>query len=302
MNVVPTWEGLLSPILEVLTDGKVRGKREVERDVSAVLALTESALAETVSSGTSRFINRIGWALSFLARAEAIERPKRGAYVITEAGRDLLASHPEGLNEATLKTIPAYVAYEPQQRKANPTRLANSHSPSILDPTEQLEDGVARINQGVSSALLKRLHEQDPAFLEQSVLDVLVAMGYGGAEKRARRTKLTNDGGIDGVIDQDPLGLDRIYVQAKRYAPDNVVGRPEIQGFVGALHGNQASQGVFITTGRFSQGARDYAESVTSRVILIDGERLADLMITYGVGVQTKDTYVVVEVDEDYFE
>ena len=154
----------------------------------------------------------------------------------------------------------------------------------------------------MASDLLSRLHGQDPAFFEQAVLDLLMGMGYGGAEGKATRTQLTADGGIDGIVDQDALGLSRIYVQAKRYALDSAVGRPAIQGFVGALHGNQANQGVFITSGRFSGEARRYADSVPTRVVLIDGERLAALMIRYGVGVQVKRTVTIVEVDEDFFE
>ena len=139
-------------------------------------------------------------------------------------------------------------------------------------------------------------------FFEQAVLDLLVAMGYGGADGRATRTQLSNDGGIDGIIDQDALGLSRVYVQAKRYALDTSVGRPEIQGFVGALHGQSANQGVFITTGRFGPKAREYADGVATRVVLIDGQRLAALMIRYGVGVQVRRSVQIVEVDEDFFE
>jgi restriction system protein len=172
----------------------------------------------------------------------------------------------------------------------------------LLAPVEQIESGIARIHEQVEADLIQRLHAREPAFFEQAVLDLLVAMGYGFAEGAATRTRLSNDGGIDGIVDQDALGLSRIYVQAKRYALDAAVGRPEIQGFVGALHGNQANQGVFITTGRFSSGARSYAESVSSRVVLIDGRRLASLMIRYGVGIQAKRTLQIVELDEDFFE
>lgn len=162
--------------------------------------------------------------------------------------------------------------------------------------------GVARLRAEVAAQLLERLRAASPDFLEQSVLDVLVAMGYGGVEQRARRIGGSGDGGVDGVIDQDALGLARIYVQAKRYALDNVVGRPQIQGFVGALHGQQANQGIFITTSSFTRDAVDYARSVNASVVLIDGNRLAELMTKYGVGVQPVQTFTVVEVDEDYFE
>ena len=171
-----------------------------------------------------------------------------------------------------------------------------------LDPYELVEEGITRINDEVASDLLDRLHSQDPAFFEQAVVDLVVAMGYGGADTRATRTQLSNDGGIDGIIDQDVLGLSRVYIQAKRYALTSSVQRPDIQSFVGALQGQQANQGVFITTGRFSSGAIDYAKSVPTRVVLIDGTRLAELMIRYRVGVQVKQTLQIVDVDEDFFE
>ena len=297
---MPTWEQFLVPVLKVLNDGRERSRREMNTEVADAVGLTKLDRAEALNSGQLRYSNRIGWSLSFLARAEAISRPKRGSYVIAEVGRSLLDAKPSGITEADLKAIPAYVAYEPQQR-STPGNSAEVLS-STLDPIEQIEQGIARINEEVAAQLQKRLHDQEPAFLEQSVLDVLVAMGYGGAEKRAQRTQLSNDGGIDGIIDQDPLGLDRIYVQAKRYAADNTVDRPKVQAFVGALQGHQAMQGIFITTGRFSPGAREYAANVQSRVILIDGDRLTNLMIRYGIGVQTRDIHKVVEVDEDYFE
>ena len=180
--------------------------------------------------------------------------------------------------------------------------LIDNGATATLDPVEQIEQGIERIHAEVAADLLARLHAQAPAFFEQAVLDLLLAMGYGGAEGRASRTQLTNDGGIDGIIDQDALGLSRIYVQAKRYALGSSVQRPEIQGFVGALHGNKAGQGVFITTARFSTGAQKYANEVPTPVVLIDGPKLASLMIRYGVGVQVRRTVKLVEVDEDFFE
>lgn len=173
---------------------------------------------------------------------------------------------------------------------------------SGLDPEEQIASGMARINADVADQLLTRILDQEPVFFEQAVLDLLIAMGYGGAEGSATRTQLSNDGGIDGIVDQDALGLSRIYVQAKRYAADNIVGRPAIQAFVGALAGNQAGQGVFITTSRFSADAQAYADQVPTRIVLIDGDRMTRLMIRYGVGVQVKRTVQIVEVDEDFFE
>lgn len=178
---------------------------------------------------------------------------------------------------------------------------APDESTDSLDPAELIDRGITEINEEVATELLARLHAKSPTFFEEAVVKLLVAMGYGGADGQATVTQQVNDGGIDGVIDQDALGLNRVYVQAKRYARDNAVGRPELQGFVGALLG-KADRGIFITTGRFSKGARDYAESAVTRIILIDGARLAALMIRYGVGVQIKQTVHIVEIDEDFFE
>ena len=163
-----------------------------------------------------------------------------------------------------------------------------------------MQSGIERIHEEVATDLLTRLQSREPGFFEQAVVDLLLAMGYGGTSGAGSVTQRSNDGGIDGVIDQDVLGLNRVYVQAKRYKDENVVGRPDLQAFVGALSG-KADSGVFITTSRFSDGAKFYAENVPTRVILIDGKRLARLMIRYGVGVQVKETYKIVEIDEDFF-
>lgn len=300
---LPTWEGFLAPVLQVASDGRVRTRREMYADVADHMRLTEAQRAETLKSGQGKADNRIGWAMSFLVRAEALTRPRRGSSVITDAGRTLLAAHPNGITEKDLQAIPAFRDYVPIERSGS-TRASIASEPveTVLDPVEQIEQGIQRINADVSAQLLKRLREQDPAFLEQSVLDVLVAMGYGGTDGQARRIGGTGDGGVDGVIDQDKLGLQRIYVQAKRYGADNTVGREAIQAFVGALHGRNVTQGIFITTSRFSPGAVDYARNIGTRVVLIDGARLAELMISYGIGVQQRETYRVVDIDEDYFE
>lgn len=267
------------------------------------LALTAEQRAEALPSGLSRLEDRIGWATSDLARAEALSRPSRGHYRITDLGRRLLTEHPEGLTEKVVRTLPAYVA---SMDAAKASRLAKASAPTETagdqSPAESIEAAIQEIHVSLADELLDRLHAREPAFFEQAVLDLLMAMGYGGADGTATRTQLSNDGGIDGVIDQDALGLSRVHVQAKRYAPTTPIGRPDIQAFVGAMAGSQANQGVFITTGRFSQGARAYADSVPTRVVLIDGPRMAALMIKYGVGVQVKRTLHIVEIDEDFFE
>lgn len=295
------------PALRVLTDGQVHRAREICDAAADLLEVSEQERQETIPSGQPRYLNRGMWALSYLSRVNAVERPVRGQYRITDVGRRLLSENPDGISGRLVRVL-AGDASTPGTPGSITTSAGDQTGTAVtpeepgLSPTEQVEEGIERIHAGVAADLLARLHAQEPAFFEQAVLDLLMAMGYGGADGRASRTQLSNDGGIDGIIDQDALGLSRVYVQAKRYAVDATVGRPEIQGFVGALHGNQASQGVFITTGRFSAGSRQFANSVATRVVLVDGERLARLMIRYRVGVQVRQTYDVVELDEDFFE
>lgn len=302
MTTIPTWEEFIAPSLRVLSDGRIHRTRDICQAASDQLGITDEQREELVPSGQRRYLNRANWALSYLSRSGATEKPMRGHHRITDAGRSLLAQRPGGITEHDLRALGGYGSPHSIPSPTPSTPFVPSEENEPLDPTEQIETGIARIHETVAADLLVRLHGNEPAFFEQAVLDLLIAMGYGGTEGRATRTRLVADGGIDGVVDQDALGLSRIYVQAKRYALDTSVGRPEIQGFVGALHGNQAGQGVFITTGRFSTGARAYAESVPTRVVLIDGERLAALMIRYGVGVQVRRMVQIVEVDEDFFE
>ncbi|MGC0143919.1 restriction endonuclease [Pseudactinotalea sp. Z1732] len=305
MATMPTWDEFMAPVLRALIDGRTLRLRELREAVMAAEQIPEDQRAELLPSGQPKVENRIGWAASYLNRVGALERPARGQYLITDVGRKLLADYPEGISEAVLRSMARegdewWIPKAPSGRESK--SVAEPTTESTLDPEEQVEEGIARIHATVAADLLSRLHAQAPSFFEDAVLDLLIAMGYGGAGGKATRTQLSGDGGIDGIIDQDALGLSRVYVQAKRYALDTPIGRPEIQGFVGALHGNQASQGVFITTARFSRGAREYAESVATRVVLVDGERLASLMIHYGVGVQAKRTVQIVEIDEDFFE
>lgn len=302
MSATPTWDGFNVPVLQVLSDGRIRSLRQLRGDVADLVGLTAEQRAETLPSGQLRADNRIGWAASYLNRVDALDRPSRGQYVITDFGRQLLASHPAGITENDLKRHAKegdeWWLAKPSSDGQEPEPLDTSASP--LDPTEQVEQGVARIHEEVASELLSRLVEQDPAFFESAVVKLLLAMGYGGVGGRGVTTDLINDGGIDGVIDQDVLGLGKVYVQAKRYSPSNSVQRPEVQGFVGALSG-KADGGVFITTSRFSPGAAEWVRTVPARIILIDGRRLAELMIEYGVGVQVERSYRVVEIDEDFF-
>jgi restriction system protein len=269
-----TWEQFMAPVLRALTDGQTRRFRELAGLVATQVGLTEQERAEILASGQERYVNRIGWACSYLSRVGALDKPARGRYLVTDAGRRLLANHGQALTERAIETLAVdpstgltpYVAAE----RATPSTDAEE-ADSALSPEEQVQDGVLRIHDQVADDLLDRLRRQTPGFFERAVLDLLIAMGYGGTEGQATRTQLSRDGGIDGVIDQDALGLGRIYVQANRYSDGNSVGRPEVQGFVGALQGQRSSQGVFITTSRFTADAAEYARTLNSRVILIDG-------------------------------
>lgn len=304
MTEMPTWEEFIIPTLTAMQDGITRTRREIHPAVADAAGLSDEQRAMEVASGQLLYANRIGWGLSLLTKVGALARPVRGSYVITDAGRMILKDFPNGVSDKQIKELgedpnsplePYVASVTNRPDKASQVDLTTS-----LTPTELIQAGVERINEEVASELLSRLMDKEPAFFENAVVDLLVAMGYGGKYGRGTVTSLQNDGGIDGIIDQDTLGLNKIYIQAKRYGAQNSVGRPDIQSFVGALSG-KADAGVFITTSRFSEGALEYARNIPTRIILIDGNRLAELMIQHGVGVQTTDTYVVVEIDEDFF-
>lgn len=304
MTDMPTWEAFMIPTLRVMSDGMVRTRRDLCPSVAANAQLTEEQTKESLPSGQLTYENRIGWGLSFLTNVGALERPSRGNYVITDAGRQVLSQFPTGVREQDINMLgedpssPIRPYAASAGRKTGAVELPTESA--ALTPTEQVQSGIKRIHSEVADELLSRLQGKDPSFFENAVVQLLVAMGYGGTNGSGSVTQLTNDGGIDGVIDQDILGLSRVYIQAKRYASDNAVQRPEVQGFVGALHG-KADSGVFITTSRFSQGAQDYVAVSPTRIVLIDGKRLADLMIRYNVGVQVRETYNIVAIDEDFF-
>jgi restriction system protein len=301
---MPTWDQFMAPVFGALVDGQVRRRPELYEMVASAVGLTDQRREQALNSGHLRYRNRMGWATSYPNRVGVLARPARGQYTITDVGRKLPADHPSGITEKDLRVLAGdeNAPHTYSALKAKEISTAEALDQQSLDPVEQVDQGIALIHAEVADELLDRLRKQEPAFFEQAVLDLLMAMGYGGADGVATRTQLSNDGGIDGIIDQDALGLSRIYVQAKRYAADNVVGRQDIQAFVGALAGNLANQGVFITTSRFSTGAAEYARAVPTRVILIDGPRLATLMIRFGIGVQVVRTVQIIELDEDFFE
>lgn len=304
---LPTWEDFIVIVLRALEKGDTLALREIRDRTASLAHLTPEQRGIMLPSGNQSLVdNRIGWSVSYLNRVNALERPGRGHYRITQTGRTLLKAHPDYIGERDLRAIARPDDHWWEKKTTTGTlpdpsgETATGQKDEGQDPVEQIERGVARINDEVASRLLALLQGHDPGFFEQTVVDLLLAMGYGGAQGRGTVTPLSHDGGVDGVIDQDALGLRKVYVQAKRYSDANSVQRPDVQSFVGALSG-RADGGLFITTGRFSQGAIDYARSVPARIILIDGRQLVALMIRYGVGVQTRETYRIVRIDEDYF-
>ena len=305
LNEMPTWEEFISPTLRAMSDGVTRTRRELYPVVADEAQLSEAQRLVPLASGQLLYANRIGWGLSLLAKTGALARPTRGSYAITDAGLNLLAAFPERVTqkqvtELTEDPSSGLKPYVPTTRSVQ-DRDVSTPLQTTLTPIELIDVGMEQIVEELSADLLGRLVEKDPYFFEEAVVKLLIGMGYGGELGKGWATRKSNDGGIDGVIDQDLLGLNKVYIQAKRYGlGSSPVGRPEIQSFVGALSG-KADSGVFITTGRFSAGAIEYVENVPTRVVLVDGEQLARLMIRFHVGVQETRVISMVEIDEDFF-
>jgi restriction system protein len=291
----------MAPALHALADGQEHSVPHLREAISSRFRLTEEDLRATIPSGGLLFANRLHWAITYLYHAGLVARPRRGVVQITQRGREVLAKHPDRVDVGVLSQFEEFIEFRtPSRRGGQP----ESTGPDITEttPRETVSAAVEEANAAVAVEVLDRVRGREPAFLEHLVLDVLTAMGYGGAAGAAEHLGRSGDQGLDGVIRQDALGLDRIYVQAKRYGQDQSVGRPEIQAFVGALQGTQAGRGIFITTSRFTTEAIAYAERVPARVVLIDGRMLADLMVKHNIGVQDQETYVIKRIDEDFFE
>lgn len=295
---VPIFENFLYPFLYNLKDGELTLKELREKLISHFDLSTEDIQVKTKSGNTTQFNDRIGWARQYFRRALFIDIPKNGTYRITQRGLDFLKNHTD-LTIDDLMEYPEYAAYNSTRKK----KESKSDTTLVADltPTEQLEQAFESIESDLAADLLVKVMEQSPAFFEQLVVDLLVKMGYGGSlADSAKVTQLSNDEGIDGIIYEDKLGLDKIYIQAKRWS--NSVGRPVIQQFAGALVGQNATKGVFITTSTFSKDAKQYVVGLHQKIVLIDGQELAKFMIEYNVGVSTKKTYEVKRIDNDYFE
>lgn len=301
---IPDYQTLMEPVLRVLERGELLSMRDLSDRVAVDLHLTDEDRRETIQSGMGLLENRVHWSVTYLFKAKAVDRPRRGHVEITDRGRGLLNSG-QPIRNAALEQFPEYREfydkYRSRKSAAPPTPDVPTEPVSEDSPTDLIARAEATARASVSLELLTKVRAVDPTEFERLVLKLLEAMGY-GKSGMLEQTARTGDGGIDGIISQDPLGLDRIYLQAKRYAEDNPVQRPDIDKFGGALMGNQGDRGVFITTSRFSSGARAQADRVNARIELIDGDRLAELMIDYGVGVQPELEVTLYRVDEDFFE
>lgn len=292
----------MTPVLRVLADGGDHSIAELREAVARRLKLTEEDLRATIPSGTPLLADRLHWAVTYMYQAGLLSRPKRGVVCITDRGQNVAAEHPDRVDMRVLSQFPEFIEYTSRARRpkqAGEPDLATSNSST---PREAVAAAIDEANAAVAAEVLDRVRLREPAFLERLVLSVLTAMGYGGAAGAAEHLGKAGDEGLDGVIRQDPLGLDRIYVQAKRYSAGKPVRRPEIQEFVGALHGAQADRGIFITTSRFTPEAVAYADRVAARVVLIDGQTLSGLMVQHNIGVQDQHTYVIKRIDEDFFD
>jgi restriction system protein len=303
---IPDFQTIMLPLLKHLSDGEEHSNQETLKSLAEHFRLTDEERAQLLPSGLqSLFTNRIAWAKSHLKAAGLIESPRRGYYKICMRGLEVLKTNPSRVDLRLLNQFPEYIDFRtPKDEGGEPKSENVPQTVSETDkwtPEDHLEYGHQRIREKLVTDLLMKVKEGSPTFFEKLVVELLLAMGYGGSRQDAGRTVgRAGDGGIDGVINEDRLGLDVIYVQAKRW--EGTVGRPEIQKFAGALQGQRARKGIFITTSDFSKDANDYAAMIDSRIVLINGIRLCNLMIDHDIGVTRATSYEVKRLDSDYFE
>lgn len=303
---IPDYQTLMLPLLRLTSDGTERRFRDAVEALAAEFQLTPDERSELLPSGTApTFDNRVGWARTYLKQAGLIESPKRGVLRITERGRTVLSKKPARIDVKFLDQFQEFRDFRTKRTDDSGTsgvkqEQAPAH-PEAETPEDQLASAYKRLRHDLELELLAQVKSSTPAFFERLVIDLLVSMGYGGSRQDAGRAiGKSGDGGIDGIIKEDKLGLDVIYLQAKRW--EGTVGRPEIQKFAGALQGHRASKGVFITTSSYTKEALDYVNLINSKIILIGGQELAALMIDHNVGVSTVGMYELKKVDADYFE
>jgi restriction system protein len=308
--VLPQWHGFIDPVLRIMVDGQIRRNVEIRTAVADRTGLSEDDRAETLPSGESRWANRINWAIFDSFKAGLLVREARGQYKISDEGRRR-ASAPGEITYQTLMEYDSYLAYQRSSKQPQTKPSITSDASALgqtttvaADPSEALEQSAAQLNRVVIEEIYSNLLELSPDAFERLIPHVVKALGYGtDREDNLKPTQRSGDKGIDGIVWQDALGFDRVYLQAKRYSEGNNVGGPEVQAFSGALGQFRATKGIFITTSTFTPAARAVARDTAHyTLILIDGQRLASLMFEYGVGVQVDKTVIVKKLDQDFFD
>lgn len=302
--MIPNYQVLMLPLLKAVKDQKEYKLNDIVDILANEFKLSEEERKELLPSGQSfLFGNRVGWARTYLKKAGLLDSPKRGYLIITQRGLDVLKQNPKEVNVALLQQFSEFLEFQSSKRDDNTTENTIIQSESIQTPEEILENSYQDIRKSLAQELLDKITKLSPTFFERLVVELLVKMGYGGSMKDAGRAiGKSGDEGIDGTIKEDKLGLDIIYIQAKRWQPGNVVGRPEIHKFVGALAGQGAKKGIFITTSTFTKDALKFVPRNETKIVLIDGYLLAQLMIDYNLGVATQQVYEIKKIDSDYFE
>jgi restriction system protein len=297
---VPDFQSMMLPFLKVINDGDEHIVSEIRDLLAHFLNITNEERKELLPSGKmARYDNRIAWCQIYLARAGLIERTERGKYRITERGRNVLNDNPPNINIKYLKQFPEFLAFQNLSKQAE-KQILSKEEESGHTPQEILESSYQTLNIELAQEILDQVKKCSPKFFENLVIDLLISMGYGGSRRDAGQAiGQSGDSGIDGIIKEDKLGLDIVYVQAKRW--ENAVGRPDVQKFAGSLDGQRAKKGILITTSYFSQEAKNYVNVIEKKIVLIDGENLVQLMIDHNVGVTEVSTYIVKKMDIDYF-
>ena len=299
--MIPDFQKIMLPLLKLISDGQEHSTNEINLELAKFFNLTPEEVNQYLPSGSQKtFSNRVAWAKAYLKMADLIETTKKNYSKITESGKKFLQTNPSELNIKTLKSIPAFSKRYDKTKEEEIISDTDSVQPKST-PEENLENSYIAIRKKLSQELLQKIKSCSPSFFENLVVELLVKMGYGGSIQDAGQSiGHSGDEGIDGIIKEDRLGLEVIYIQAKRW--EGVVGRPEIQKFVGALAGQGVKKGVFITTAKFSNDARSYQPKNETKIVLIDGEKLTDLMIDFNLAVSTINTFEIKRLDNDYFE
>ncbi|MCK9437020.1 MAG: restriction endonuclease [Synergistaceae bacterium] len=302
--MIPDYQTLMLPLLKITADGNEYHYRDLIEALSNEFQLTDEERKEMLASGNQAiFDNRVGWAKTYLKKAGLLASPKRATFVITDLGRQTLAKNLDRIDNRYLRQYPSFLEFQNISHNGGETEEGTeSLEIQKQTPEENLDKAYQSIRESLASDLLSKVVQLSPAFFERLVVELLVKMGYGGSIKDAGKAiGKSGDEGIDGTIKEDKLGLDIIYIQAKRWSPGNTVGRPELQKFVGALAGQGAKKGIFITTSSFSNDAKSYTPRNETKIVLIDGEQLAQLMIDHNLGCTTQQIYELKKIDSDYF-